>query len=112
LTVIAVDDAGALIKKVKERNQVAFAQLTMAFTTEAATTFIYEGMTDTDWPSGLAHLVVKALMKKYMPEDTISKVELRRMMNNIKMKKNADPVELFNQILAVKVRYERPRQRN
>jgi hypothetical protein len=43
-----------------------------------------------------------------MPEDTISKVELRRMMNNIKMKKSADPVELFNQISAVKVRYERP----
>jgi hypothetical protein len=38
-----------------------------------------------------------------MPEDTIFKVELRRMMNNIKMKKNANPVELFNQ-----VRYERP----
>jgi hypothetical protein len=55
----------------------------------------------------LAYLVVKALKKKYMPEDTISKVELRRMMNNIKMQKNADPVELFNQISAVKVRYER-----
>jgi hypothetical protein len=33
-----------------------------------------------------------------MPEDTISKVELRRMMNGIKMKKSADPVRLFNQI--------------
>jgi hypothetical protein len=108
LTVIAVDDAGALIKKAKERNQVAFTQLTMALTTEAAMTFIYKGTTDTDWPSGLAYLVVKALKKKYMPEDTISKVELRRMMNNIKIKKNADPVELFNHVSAVKVRYERP----
>jgi hypothetical protein len=53
-------------------------------------------MTDTDWPIGLAYLVVKALKKEYMPEDTISKVELRRMMNNIKMKKSADPVDLFN----------------
>jgi hypothetical protein len=42
-----------------------------------------------------------------MPKDTISKMELRRMMTNIEMKKNADPVELFNQILAVKVWYER-----
>jgi hypothetical protein len=108
LTAIAVDDTGALVKKAKERNQVTFTQLTMAFTTEAAMAFIYEGMTDTDWPSGLAYLVVKALKKKYMPEDTISKVELRTMMNNIKMKKNAYPVELFNQILAVKVRYEMP----
>jgi hypothetical protein len=83
-----------LIKKAKEQNQLAFAQLTMAFTTETAMTFIYEGMTDTDWPSGLAYLVVNALKKKYMPKDTISKVELRRMMNGIKMKKSADPVEL------------------
>jgi hypothetical protein len=30
------------------------------------------------------------------------------MMNSIKIKKNVDPVELFNQISAVKVRYERP----
>jgi hypothetical protein len=80
----------------------------MAFTTEAAMTFIYEGMTNTDWPSGLAYLVVKALKRKCMPEDTISKVELRRRMNEIKTKKGSDPVELFNQISTVKVRYERP----
>jgi hypothetical protein len=107
LTAIAVDDAGALVKKAKERNQVAFAQLMMAFTTEAPMTFIYEGMTDTDRPGGLAYLVVKALQKKYMPDDTISKVELRMMMNNIKMKENADSVKLFNQISAVKVRNKR-----
>jgi hypothetical protein len=54
LTAIAVDDAGALVKRAKERNQLAFTQLTVAFTTEAAMTFIYKGMIDTDWPSGLA----------------------------------------------------------
>jgi hypothetical protein len=108
LSTIADTDDGALSKKAKQRNQLAFAQLTMAFTTESAMTFIYEGMTDLDWPSGLAYLVVTALKRKYMPEDTISKVELRRMMNGIKMKKGSDPVELFNQISAVKVRYERP----
>jgi hypothetical protein len=105
---IAVTDDSALNKKAKERNQLAFAQLTMAFTTESAMTFIYESMTDPDWPSGLAYLVVKTLKRKYIPEDTIFEVELRRMMNGIKMKKGSDPVELFNQISAVKVRYERP----
>jgi hypothetical protein len=105
---IAVTDDGVLNKKAKERNQLAFAQLTMLFTTESTMTFIYEGMTDPDWPSGLAYLVVKALKRKYMPEDIIFKVELRRRMNGIKMKKGRDPVELFNQISAVKVRYERP----
>jgi hypothetical protein len=75
----------------------------MAFTIESAMTFIYEGMTDLDWPSGFTYLVVKD-----MPEDTISQVEVRRRMNGIKMKKGSDPVELFNQISVVKVRYERP----
>jgi uncharacterized membrane protein YjjP (DUF1212 family) len=42
LSAIAVTDDGALNKKAKERNQLAFAQLTMAFTTESAMTFIYE----------------------------------------------------------------------
>jgi hypothetical protein len=70
--------------------------------------FLDEDMTNPDWPSGLAYLVVKALKHKYMPEDTISKVELRRRMNGIKIKKGSDHVELFNQISAVKVRYERP----
>jgi hypothetical protein len=67
LAVIAVSDAGALLKKAKECTQVAIVQLTMALITEAAMTFIYEGMTDTDWPSGLAYLVVTALKTKYMP---------------------------------------------
>jgi hypothetical protein len=75
---------------------------------EAAMTFICEGMTDTEWPSGLAHLDVRALKRKQTPDDIVSKAELRCMMNSIKMKKNTDPVELFKQILAVKVRHERP----
>jgi hypothetical protein len=59
---------------------------------------------------GLTSLIVLALKNKYMPDNTISKMELCCMMNGISMnKKNADPVELFNQISAVsKVRYERP----
>jgi hypothetical protein len=105
---IAVTDDGELTKKAKEPNQLEFAQLTMAFMTETAMTFIYKDMTDPSRPSGLAYSVVKALQRKHMPEDTISEVELRRRMNGIKMKKGSDPVELFNQISAIKVRYERP----
>jgi hypothetical protein len=45
----------------------------------------------------------------YVHDDMISKVGLCCMMKNyIKMKKNADPVELFDQSSAVKVQYERP----
>jgi hypothetical protein len=73
-----------------------------------AMTFIYDGMTDVDWPSGLAFMVINAIRHKHLPNDTITKVELRHMLNGIKMKKTEDPVVLFNQIAAVKVGYNRP----
>jgi hypothetical protein len=107
-TVLATDAAGIRHQEAKEANYAAMAQLTMAFTTEAAMTFIYDGMTDVDWPSGLAFMVINAIRHKHLPNDTIAKVELRRMLNGIKMKKTEDPVVLFNQIAAVKVRYNRP----
>jgi hypothetical protein len=60
-------DAGASVRKAKERNLVAVAQLTMAFTTEGGVTFIYKGMTEVEWPSGLAYLVVLALKRSTCP---------------------------------------------
>jgi hypothetical protein len=75
----------------------------MAFTTEAAMTFIYDGMTNMDWLSGLAFIVINAIRHKHLPIDTITKVEICRMLNSIKMKKTEDPVVLFNQIADVKV---------
>jgi hypothetical protein len=43
-----------------------------------------------EWPSGLAHLVVEALFKKYQPQDMITRVELRQILNGIKMKKGEE----------------------
>ena len=52
----------------KNRNAIAMANLTMAFTSEATMGLVYKAKTN-DWPSGLAHLVVAALFKKYQPQD-------------------------------------------
>jgi hypothetical protein len=82
----------------------------MAFITEAAMSFIYEGMVDTDWPGGLAYLVVRAIKKKHMPDDMVSKVELRRQLNGIIVKKGDDPVVLGTQIASIKVRFNKPGQ--
>jgi hypothetical protein len=110
--VIAEDtDPGKIQLKAKNRNANAVAQFTMAFLTETAMAFIYEGMVDTDWPGGLAYLVVKAIKRKHMPDDTVSKVELRRQLNGISMKKGDDPAVLVGtQITSIKVRFNKPGQ--
>jgi len=58
-----------------------------------------------EWPNGLAHLVVAALFKKYQPQDTITRVELRQRLNQVRMKKGQDPVTLFDQISSIKNMY-------
>jgi hypothetical protein len=52
----------------RKRNGVAMANFAMAFTTESLMGMIYKAVT-TEYPGGLAHLVVQALFKKYEPDD-------------------------------------------
>jgi hypothetical protein len=58
----------------KKRNAVAMANLTMAFETDGVMALVYESVTSA-WRSGLAHLIVTALFKKYQPKDTMTRVE-------------------------------------
>jgi hypothetical protein len=59
----------------KKRNAVAMANQLMAFTSEGSMGQVYNSMTS-DWPSELAHLIIKGLFKKYQPQDTVTRVEL------------------------------------
>jgi hypothetical protein len=77
-------DAGKLILKAKDRNALAMANLTLALN-KVSMDIVYEATPD-NFKVGLAHLVIKGLFKKYRPQDTISRVELRMMLNAIKMK--------------------------
>jgi hypothetical protein len=86
------------------RNAIAISNLTLAFSTEAMMGLVYKAMT-TSFPSGLAYMVVEALFKKFRPQDTITRVELRQMLNSIKMKKGSDPASLFEQISSVENRF-------
>ena len=98
-------DAGKAKKVAKRRNDVALASLTMAFVTDKLAGLILSAQT-VDWPSGLAWMVIKALFKKYQPQDRISRVEMRQMLNRISMKKNKDLVTLFEQISSVVIRID------
>ena len=52
-----------------KRNEIAVANMTMAFTSEATIYIVYKAMTN-DWPGGLVHQVVSALFKKYRHKAT------------------------------------------
>ena len=87
------------------RNMMAMANLTMAFENEALMGMVYNAMT-AEYPTiGLAHIVVKQLMKKYRPSDTMTRVELRQELNKIKMKDNQNPSILFESISSIKNRF-------
>ncbi len=85
----------------KKRNEVAMANFTMAFTTEGVMVLLVYKASTTDWPSGLATVVVQGLLNKYRSLDIVSSVELRQRMNKVPMKKGADPSTLFEQLSAI-----------
>jgi hypothetical protein len=80
------------------------ANSTMAFETESLIGMICKSMSN-DWPAGLAHKVVVQLFNKYSPDNRISRVELRTMLNGISMRDAEDPSILFEQVRAIRYRY-------
>jgi hypothetical protein len=76
-----------LQKAAVKRNTIAMANFTMAFTTEGTISLIYKAETSA-WPNGLASLVTNVSKAKYMPNDTVTRVELRQMLNKVSMKPN------------------------
>jgi hypothetical protein len=99
------NEQGKMVAKAKERNSLAMDNLTVAFETENLFGLIYKTMS-TDWPGGLAHEVVVQLFNKYSPDDRISRVELRSMLNGVSMKNSEDPSVLFEQVSAIQNRYD------
>jgi hypothetical protein len=77
-------DPGKVEQAANNVNYAAMAQLAMAFTTEAAMTFIYDGMTDVDWPNGLAFMVINAIKHKHLQSksNTIGLELLWRNLNS------------------------------
>jgi hypothetical protein len=58
-----------------------------------------------EYPNGLAYIVVEELQKKYLPLDTMTRIELRTELNNICMKRKENPSALFEHIVSIRNRY-------
>jgi hypothetical protein len=100
-------DEGKKQEAAIKRNSLAMANLSMAFTTDGTMQLIFKAMSN-EWPEGKASDVVKYMLKKYKPQDTITRVELRQKLNKITMKRNADPATLFEQISSIENQYNAP----
>ena len=101
-------ETGKSADKAKKRNALAMANLTTAMKTNEAMSVVYESYT-AEWPQGLAHLVMKELDKTHAPKDTITRVELKKRLNKVKMKRDDNPQTLFEQIANIKNQYLDPK---
>ncbi|CAJ1941798.1 unnamed protein product [Cylindrotheca closterium] len=103
---VLADDAGRKkIKKPRHANSLAMEMLTMAFTSASMMGMIADAVM-VDWPSGLAYKkVIATLFKQYRPSDVMSKVEMRREMDQVNMKKDNDPNTFFEQISQIEDKY-------
>jgi hypothetical protein len=75
-TVDITTDVGKLQAAAKKRNEIAVANSMMAFTSESTISFLVYKASTVDWPDGLAHLIVVAMLQRYMPQDTVTPKEL------------------------------------
>lgn len=80
------------------------AQLTMAFESASLINDMNESRDD-DWPSGVAHKVVKKLFEEYQPKDRIAEVEFLYELGQVKMTKKEDPKELFSKLATLEITY-------
>ena len=94
---IPAGNSGAAARAALHRNSVAFASLSLVLNSEQMVRLLINGQSE-DWPSGLAWRVVEALHRQFKPDDIVSKIELRRMLNQISMTKKEDPSTLFEQL--------------
>jgi hypothetical protein len=92
------------------RNELAIASFSIAFTTEKAMNIIYAACTE-NWPDGEAHLVVRELYKRYRPLDTVSKVEMRQHSSRVKIKKGMNQSELFETLTSIQNQFLGPGKR-
>ena len=106
-TPLATGDAGDNQRATIKRNNLAVANLTMAFQTDALMGLVYKACDD-DWPAGQAWKIVGALKHKYMPDDRISRVELRKALTSVTMRKDDDPAKLFEQLSAIENKFNKP----
>src|SRR5688572_29277634 len=81
------------------------ANLMMAFTSEGLMGLVHQS-TDTKWPNGVAWKVVDGLYRRFVPQDLMSRVEMRLALNGVSMKAEDNPTSLFEALSGIKNRFD------
>jgi hypothetical protein len=95
------NDIGEMQLQAKARNSKAMSAFMLALKTQSLHVTISDAMT-TDWPNGLASLVVMALLDEYIPSDTAAGIEAAAMLDKVKWKANQSPLNLFEQMATIR----------
>ena len=86
-------------------NAKAVHALSMAFGKQSLLSLVHKSKTE-KWPSGVAYKIIEYLKTKYQPSDDYAMVEKQNDLNKLKMKKDADPSDLIEELHGIRNRYK------
>jgi hypothetical protein len=81
-------------------NTRAMAYYALAFKPMKLMMLITKAKTD-EWPGGESWKVKKALMAKYRPDDVLAVSELKKRLNDVALKGNQDPSDMFEELAEI-----------
>jgi hypothetical protein len=73
-------EIGRLQKLEKKQIEMSISRFTKVFVADGIMGLVSKTITK-EWPEGFTYLVVRGLMKKFRPIDTISNVEVKQQLN-------------------------------
>ena len=97
-------DIGKKQAAAKQQNADAMDSLIIACRSPTLVSYIYQAQSS-EWPGGLAHVVVGRLMSVYQPDASSTESDIRRAMNGVKMNVGEEPATLFAKLNRIKNRF-------
>jgi hypothetical protein len=72
--------------------------------------YVEESKDDTDWPNGQIHLIVTEINERHKDSgegisDSHARLEQKKLLQELSMKRNEDPNNLFESLAAIKLLY-------
>ena len=103
------NDKGKAQQLLKDMNMLAVANLTLALKNHKQLQLMCQAHS-VEWPTGLAYKIVDALIEKYQPKDSLTKVELAEELGELKMGNKEHPSVLFERISKIENKGKRNRR--
>ena len=96
---------GKAMKLVTMKNAMAMAYLTQCLSRIAMLNAIFNVQAETGWTTGRSSWLFDNLKHKDNPNDELSRAQMIKKLNKIKLMKGEDPKVMCDKIEALKVKY-------